>query len=279
MRVARFLDDKGVVSYGIEGNGAITYATGCPFAGTLKDTGKKAVVVKLLAPVDCSTLYCIGLNYKKHADELGLPYPQNPIVFTKAASTVTGHGAEVVKPRITEKLDYEVELAVVIGKTCKDVSESDALNYVVGYTVANDLSTRDWQKQLELSGGQWTFSKNFDGFAPLGPVLVTADEMPNPNDVGLKTWVNGELKQDSRTSDFIFNIQKCISFLSIGNTLAAGTVILTGTPFGVAEGGKPPRFMQPGDVVVCEIEGIGKLENKIVADHSTVQAFFAPSKL
>mmetsp|Transcript_30276 Transcript_30276/g.78210 ORF Transcript_30276/g.78210 Transcript_30276/m.78210 type:complete len:282 (-) Transcript_30276:55-900(-) len=278
MRIVRFVDDQGVTSYGVEANSAVNYAEGCPYAGTLKDTGKAAKVSKLLSPVDCTTMFCIGLNYRKHADELGLPYPKNPIVFTKVRGCVTGPGADVVKPRIVNKMDWEVELAVVIGKDCKDVSEADALKYVLGYTVANDLSTRDWQKQPELAGGQWTYSKNFDGFAPLGPALVTADEISDPNSLALKTWINGELMQDSATSDFIFNVQQCISFLSIGNTLPAGTVILTGTPFGVGEGLKPPRFLAPGDDMVCEVEGIGRLQNKVVADPSDVKCYHNPSE-
>lgn len=271
---ARFQDASGSVSYGIEhGDGSVTYATGDPFAGSLKDTGKAAVVQKLLSPVVPPIIVCIGLNYRKHADELKLPYPKNPVVFLKPATCACGHSDPVVKPRITEKLDYEVELAIVIGKDCKDVTVDSALDYVLGYTCANDVSSRDWQKDPPLAGGQWTRSKIFDNFAPLGPVLVTKDEIADPNNLRVQCHVNGKTMQDSNTNDLIFNVQQIISFLSIGSTLPAGTVILTGTPAGVAEGRTPQPWLQPGDVCVVEVEKIGKLQNPIVADPSSTKSF------
>lgn len=280
VRFGRFQDASGTESYGISHpDGSFTYAEGCPFASTLKDTGKKASVTRCLAPVEPADIICIGLNYRKHADELKLPYPKNPVVFLKPATCATGHGAEVVKPRITEKMDYEVELAVIIGRPCKDVAPEAALDYVLGYTCANDLSTRDWQKVPELAGSQWCRSKMFDGFAPLGPVVATKDEIKEPGALRIQTWLNGKQVQDSNTSDLIFSVQQCISFLSIGTTLRPGTVILTGTPFGVAEGRNPQPWLQPGDHVAVEVEGIGRLENRIVADPSTVVGFHVPSKL
>lgn len=180
VKFLRFADTAGSVSYGIyHENGIVTVAEGTPYTG-LHDTGRPGDVHRYLSPIDPAMIICIGLNYRNHADELKMAYPVNPVVFMKPPSSVTGHMAEVVKPRLTEKLDYEVELAVVIGKACKDVTESDALEYVLGYTVANDLSTRDWQKIPELCGGQWCRSKGFDGFSPLGPVLVTKEVCPNP---------------------------------------------------------------------------------------------------
>lgn len=280
VRFARFEDEKGVVSYGIEqGDGSFTYAEGCPLAGSLKDTHCKAVVQRYLAPVAPADIICIGLNYRSHADELKLPYPKNPVVFMKPWACAAGHGAEVVKPRITEKMDYEVELAVVIGKECKDVTPEAALDYVLGYTCANDLSTRDWQKQPELAGSQWCRSKSFDNFAPLGPVLATKDEIPDPHVLRVQTFVNGRQMQDANTNDLIFNVPQIISFLSIGSTLRPGTVILTGTPFGVAEGRNPPPYLQPGDKVAVEVEKIGRLENSIVADESSVQGFHHKSRM
>jgi 2-keto-4-pentenoate hydratase/2-oxohepta-3-ene-1,7-dioic acid hydratase in catechol pathway len=280
VRIARFQDQTGAVCTGVaHGDGSFTYAQGNMFDGSFKDTGKAATVSKLLAPVEPPVVVCIGLNYKKHADELGLPYPKNPVVFLKPPNTVTGHGTPIAKPRITEKMDYEVELAVVIGKPCRDVSVDDALNYVLGYTCANDVSTRDWQKVPELSGSQWTRSKIFDNFCPLGPVLVTADEIPNPNNLQVKCFVNGEKMQDSSTSDLIFNIQQVVSFCSIGTTLAPGTVIITGTPAGVAEGRSPQPWLKPGDHCVVEIEKIGRLENPIVADPAATDCFHVKSKL
>lgn len=281
VRLARFEDQHGTVSYGIEhADKSINVAEGCPYAGTLKDTGRKANVKRRLAPVEPSAVICIGLNYGGHAKELGLPFPANPVVFTKPRGSAVGHGAEVVKPRDTVKLDYEVELAVVIGKACKDVTVDQALNYVLGYTCANDLSTRDWQKVPELAGGQWCRSKGFDGFSPLGPVLVTTEEIPNPNNLKLRSYVNGDKRQDSTTSDFIFNVQQCISFLSNGCTLEPGTVIMTGTPAGVAEGMPGQPYLKAGDKVVVEIDPIGALETTIVADKSTVKCYVnMPSKL
>jgi len=280
VRFGRFLDASGTVSYGIQQpDGSFNYAEGCPFASTLKDTGKKATATRFLPPVQPVEIICIGLNYRKHADELKLPYPKNPVVFLKPVTTVTGHGAEVVKPRVTQKMDYEVELAVIIGRPCKDVTPEKALDYVLGYTCANDISTRDWQKVPELAGSQWCRSKMFDGFAPLGPVAATKDELPDPGNLRVHTWLNGEQVQDSSTSDLIFSVQQCISFLSIGTTLQPGTVILTGTPAGVAEGRSPQPWLQPGDRVAVEVEGVGRLENTIVADPSLAACFHVPSKL
>mmetsp|Transcript_32870 Transcript_32870/g.86816 ORF Transcript_32870/g.86816 Transcript_32870/m.86816 type:complete len:281 (+) Transcript_32870:78-920(+) len=279
VRVARFEDAAGVATYGIaHGDGSITVAEGCPYKG-LKDTGRKASVTSWLPPIPPTSVICIGLNYSKHADELKLPYPKNPVIFWKPPSSAAGHGARVAKPRATEKMDYEVELAVVIGKRCKDVTPDQAMDYVLGYTVANDLSTRDWQKVPELSGGQWCRSKGFDGFSPLGPVLVTKEDIPDPHNLALKSYVNGELRQDSSTSDLIFKIPEIISFLSYGCTLMPGTVIMTGTPAGVAEGMKGQPWLKPGDKVVTEIEKIGALEIDIVADPSTVKCYANVAKL
>eukprot|EP00930_Biecheleria_cincta_P031140 TRINITY_DN21605_c0_g2_i1.p1 TRINITY_DN21605_c0_g2~~TRINITY_DN21605_c0_g2_i1.p1 ORF type:complete len:288 (+),score=50.94 TRINITY_DN21605_c0_g2_i1:63-926(+) len=286
VRFGRFQDSAGVTSYCIaHASGSATIAEGCPYEGTLKDTGRPADVKQWCAPIQPSSVVCIGLNYKGHADELGLPYPKNPVVFTKPPSSAAGHMAKVVKPRIAEKMDYEVELVIVIGRECKDVTADQALDYVLGYTVANDLSTRDWQKAPELGGGQWCRSKGFDGFSPLGPVLVTKDEIPNPNKLQLRTFVNGEKRQDSNTDDLIFNVQQIISFLSCGSTLLPGTVIMTGTPAGVAEGKnvqpKPGMsWLKPGDKVVMEIEKIGALEIEVVKDPSSSNCFAVlPSKL
>jgi len=274
VRICRFEDEKGQVSYGIDhADGSVTYATGDPFSGTLANTGTKAVVKQQLSPVSPPAIICIGLNYRAHADELKLPHPTNPVVFMKPPTCAVGNGSKVAKPRISEKMDYEVELAIVIGKPCKDVAPEEALDYVLGYTCANDLSTRDWQKVQSFAGSQWCRSKGFDGFAPLGPVIVTSDEIPDPNALRVQTFVNGKTMQDSSTKDFIFNVQQVISFLSIGSTLVPGTVILTGTPFGVAEGRTPQPWLQPGDKVVVEVEKIGKLSVDIVADPSSAKCY------
>lgn len=280
VRFARIADPSGKLSYALQqGDGSFNIAEGCPFAGDLRDTGRKAEVAHMVSPIHPADIVCIGLNYRKHADELKLPYPTNPVVFMKPVASVAGHGAKVVKPRISEKMDYEVELAVVIGKSCKDVTVDEALDYVLGYTVANDLSTRDWQKVPSLAGSQWCRSKGFDGFAPLGPVLVTRDEISDPNNLVVRSAVNGEKRQDSNTSDLIFNVQQIVSFLSAGCTLVPGTVIMTGTPAGVAEGMKDQPWLKPGDKVVTEVEGIGALEIEIVADPSSTTCFSDMSKL
>lgn len=279
VRIARFEDASGNEAYGLAHcDGSVTVAEGCPYKG-LTDTGKKASVRAWLSPIDPYAVICIGLNYSKHADELKLPYPKNPVIFWKPSNSAAGHGAKVVKPRATEKMDYEVELAVVIGKKCKDVTPEQALDYVLGYTVANDLSTRDWQKLPELAGGQWCRSKGFDGFSPLGPVLVTKEEIPDPHNLFLRSSVNGEKRQDSSTSDLIFKIPEIISFLSNGCTLMPGTVIMTGTPAGVAEGMKNQPWLKPGDKVVTEIEKIGALEVDIVADPSAAKCYVNMAKL
>jgi len=279
VKFLRFADKSGAVQYGISHtSGAITVAEGSPYSG-LRDTGKPADVATYLSPVDPTMVICIGLNYRKHADELKLPYPVNPVVFMKPPSSATGHMAKVAKPRLTQRLDYEVELAVVIGKPCKDVTEGEALDYVLGYTVANDLSTRDWQKVPELSGSQWCRSKGFDGFSPLGPVLVTREDLADPNNIGLRSFVNGEKRQDSSTSDLIFTVQQVVSFLSAGCTLTPGTVIMTGTPAGVAEGMPGQPWLKAGDKVVVEIDHIGALEVEIVPDTSTASCYANMAKL
>jgi 2-keto-4-pentenoate hydratase/2-oxohepta-3-ene-1,7-dioic acid hydratase in catechol pathway len=200
-------------------------------------------------------IICIGLNYAAHAAEGGMEVPQEPVVFFKATSAITGPNDGIVIPKESEQTDWEVELAVVIGKTCRHVSEEQAMDYVLGFCVHNDWSERDWQ--LHRSG-QWVKGKSADTFAPLGPFLATPDEIPNPNELKLWLTVNGEKLQDSSTNDFIFNVQQVIAHLSAFMTLEAGDVISTGTPAGVGLGLKPPRYLKPGDVVELGIEGLGQ---------------------
>ncbi|GIN56848.1 2-hydroxyhepta-2,4-diene-1,7-dioate isomerase [Lederbergia ruris] len=209
-------------------------------------------------------IICVGLNYRKHADETNAPYPEFPILFNKFDNTLTGHNSEIPVPKVTEKLDYEVELAIVIGKKAKNVNEADALDYVFGYSTANDLSARD----LQMRTPQWMLGKIGDKFSPMGPYLVTADEVGDPNDLKLKTTVNGEVKQDSNTSDMIFNCAEIVSYISQYLTLEPGDVILTGTPEGVVLGlpEDQQRYIQPGDVITCEIEKLGALTNYYVEE-------------
>jgi 2-keto-4-pentenoate hydratase/2-oxohepta-3-ene-1,7-dioic acid hydratase in catechol pathway len=234
--------------------------------GKFSDTGEVAQVAKRLAPVEPRDIICIGLNYRKHAAEGNQPIPDHPIVFMKNSGALQHPDEPIVLPRIlkSEAVDYECELAVVIGKPCHNVSRNDALQYVLGYTCANDVSARDWQ--LKYGGSQWCRGKMFATFCPLGPCLVTTDEIPDPNQLGIRTILNGQTMQDWNTNDMIFDVPTLIEFLSGSTKLAAGTVILTGTPHGVGGARKPPVFLQPGDTVTIEIDGIGSLTNPVVAE-------------
>ncbi len=209
-------------------------------------------------------LICVGLNYRKHAEETKAAIPEYPILFNKFNNTLTGHKCDVALPKVSEQVDYEVELAVVIGKTAKYVSKENALDYVFGYCAVNDLSARD----LQLRTPQWLLGKSCDGFSPLGPYLVTADEVGNPNELALSTKVNGEVRQSSNTSDMIFHVDEIVSYISQHMTLTPGDVILTGTPEGVVLGlPKEQRvYLKAGDVVEIEIEKLGKLVNRMVAE-------------
>jgi len=268
--ICRFEDEKGHTLWGqpcahdVQGlpTQAQLLATQDPYGDmALSDT--RVAVVKLLAPVVPVNIICIGLNYRKHAEECNMPVPKNPVVFHKAVSTLQHPLEPIELPRIESKVDWEVELGVVIGTRCKDVSVEDALGCVAGYTVGNDVSGREWQ--LDKGGGQWCFGKSFDTFTPLGPVLVTPAAIPDPQQLQVKTTIDGELMQDSHTSDMVFSVAEIIAFLSQGTTLLPGTVILTGTPFGVGVGLKPQRWLKAGEAVTVEIEGIGKLTNPVQA--------------
>jgi 2-keto-4-pentenoate hydratase/2-oxohepta-3-ene-1,7-dioic acid hydratase in catechol pathway len=226
-------------------------------------TDRPAEVRKVLAPVAPPTVLCIGLNYRRHAQEGNAAIPQYPVVFMKAVTAVQNPGDPILLPRglPSDEVDYEAELAVVIGKRCKNVPRDRALEYVLGYTCGNDVSARDWQGRK--GGSQWCRGKTFDTFAPLGPCLVTADEIPNPNTLPIRTVINGEVLQDWNTDDMIFDVATLIEFLSGGTTLLPGTVILTGTPHGVGFARKPPRWLRPGDQVSIEIGGVGTLTNPV----------------
>jgi len=226
-------------------------------------TDEPADIAKLLAPVDPTAILCVGLNYKEHAEEAGMDVGDNPVLFVKGINAVQNPDDPIVVPRFleSEEVDYECELAVVIKKSCKNVSREDALEYVLGYTCSNDVSARDWQ--LKKGGGQWCRGKFFDTFGPLGPCLVTTDEITDPGNLNIRTILNGNVVQDSNTSDMEFDVARIIEFLSGSTTLLPGTVILTGTPPGVGMSQDPPRWLKEGDVVTIEIEGIGKLTNPV----------------
>lgn len=266
MKLIRYRDPEGSIHYGDQTSETTTERlAGDPFSD-LVATGETARVSKILAPIVPPVILCIGLNYKHHAAESGMPLPERPILFVKGPNALQNPGDPIEIPThlASDEVDYECELAVVIGKPCKNVSRSNALDYVLGYTCANDVSARDWQ--LKKGGGQWCRGKFFDTFAPLGPVLVTADEIKDPNVLGIKTILNGETVQDWNTSDMIFNVASIIEFLSGSTTLLPGTVILTGTPHGVGMAAKPPRWLKPGDSVSIEIEGIGRLTNPVTLE-------------
>lgn len=207
-------------------------------------------------------IICIGLNYRKHAAESGMAVPTEPVVFFKATSSIIGPNDTIVIPKNSEKTDWEVELAVVIGKRANYVSEEEALDHVAGYVLHNDVSERAFQLEM---GGQWVKGKSCDTFAPLGPYLVTKDEVADPNNLNLWLTLNGKKLQDGNTNDFIFNVQEVISYLSQFMSLMPGDIISTGTPEGVGFGFKPPFYLKSGDVVELGIEGLGSSRQEVKA--------------
>jgi 2-keto-4-pentenoate hydratase/2-oxohepta-3-ene-1,7-dioic acid hydratase in catechol pathway len=229
------------------------------FAGA----GKVADMAKVLAPVAPPAIFCTGLNYRKHAEETSARLPKFPILFMKSPSAVQNPGDPIRIPTrlASHEVDYECELAIVIGRVAKNVSRGDAMDFVAGFTCANDVSARDWQ--VRFGGSQWCRGKTFDTFAPMGPCLVTPDEISNPNALAIRTVLNGVTMQEDNTSDMIFDVPALIEFYSGSTTLLPGTVILTGTPSGVGMARKPPVWLKPGDVVTVEIEKIGSLTNPV----------------
>ncbi len=216
-----------------------------------------------------SKIVCVGLNYAKHAAESGAAPPKEPVIFLKANSCIVGPNDEVTIPKGSVKTDWEVELAVVIGKRASYVSEAEAMNYVAGYCLHNDYSEREYQLER---GGTWDKGKNCDTFAPIGPFVATKDEIPDPHNLRLWLKVNGEMRQDSFTSDLIFNIPTVISYISHFMSLLPGDLITTGTPSGVGLGMKPPTFLKPGDVVELGVEGLGTSRQKLVAYQAAAAA-------
>ena len=267
MKLIRFLDSTGRAQYGSEQpDGSVRRIEGDIY-GSYQVTDECTTVAKLLAPIVPAQILCIGLNYRLHAAETKARIPERPILFLKGINTVQhpGDPIEIPQQLPSDEVDYEGELAVVIGKVAKNVSRARALDYVLGYTCANDVSARDFQ--IRYGSGQWCRGKTFDTFAPLGPRLVTADEIPDPNVLAISTTLNGQRVQDSRTSDMIFDVPALIEYLSGSTTLVPGTVILTGTPQGVGMATKPlPRWLRPGDTVSVEIEKIGTLTNPVALE-------------
>ena len=262
MKIIRFQDSAGDVHYGEWVDEASARLIEGTIFETYRVTDRIVRIGKLLAPVEPRSILCIGLNYRQHAEETGARLPEYPVLFIKAVNALTHPGDRIVIPKIAPgQVDYECELAVVIGKPGKNIERHQALDHVLGYTCANDVSARRWQK--EGGGKQWCRGKSFDTFCPLGPCLVTPDEIPDPNTLKIKTMLNDKIMQDSTTADMIFDVPALVSFLSEGTTLLPGTVILTGTPQGVGFARNPPVFLKGGDKVTIEIEGIGALVNSV----------------
>ena len=206
---------------------------------------------------------CIGLNYKDHAEETGMAFPDEPVCFSKFSTSVTGPDQPIRIPAIAKEVDYEAELVAVIGKTCRNATQANALDYIAGYMNGHDVSARDWQ--IGRPGGQWLLGKTADTFAPTGPYLVTSDEIDDANNLPIKLTLNGEVMQNSCTDKFIFTIEEVIEFVSQFMTLEPGDIIFTGTPPGVGMARKPPVYMKPGDQVDVEIQGLGLLHNTVEA--------------
>lgn len=217
--------------------------------------------VRLAAPIsNPSKIVAVGLNYWDHCRENKVPPPEKPILFAKFTSAIIGPGEAITwDPQVTQKVDYEAELAFVVGREAKNVSAQEAEQYIFGYTICNDVSARD----LQLSEGQWVRSKSLDTFCPLGPEIVTVDEIPDPQNLAIRCLVNGRALQDSNTREMIFSVRDLFAFISRGIRLFPGDIVSTGTPHGVGHFYKPPVYLQSGDTVVCEVEGIGRLENPI----------------
>jgi len=272
MGFIRFEDEEGRVRYGLDKDvvrdgvtaGQVDLLKGDPYSG-LEITGEKAGLARLLAPIVPTNILCIGRNYVDHIKEFDRDIPEYPILFFKNTASINDPGAPIRIPKCQMKgpeVDFEGELAAVIGKPARDVSEEEALNYLLGYTVSNDISARRWQ--ILGGGGQWCRGKGFDTFCPLGPSLLMADELGDPQKLHIQTRLNGEVMQDSNTSHMIHSVASLIAFLSQDTTLVPGTVILTGTPSGVGSARNPRIFLKDGDVIEVEIEKIGVLRNPVV---------------
>ncbi|KAF9894107.1 hypothetical protein FE257_009080 [Aspergillus nanangensis] len=285
-RLIRFRDAAGTVRFGepIIGNDDVSLLDESVAKGSLQarclegsdifslaPTSETVTVSELLAPLspsDVPIIKCVGLNYMKHIQEGGRTPPPYPSIFIKPRGAVASYNEDIPIPTLaqTDQLDYEGELCIVIGKTGKDIPASEALNYVAGFVAANDVSARKWQRDPKFAGGvpQWCFSKGFDKFAPLSPMIVSPRVVGNAASLRLQTLVNGEVRQDTNTSDLLFKTEALVAFISQGTTLEAGTVIMTGTPAGVAMGMKEPLWLKDGDVVEVKIEKLGSVKNRMV---------------
>ena len=262
MKIIRHLTARGPAYAALQDDGTAREIVGDILA-EFRVTDHVVTLGHRLAPVEPRCVIGVGLNYAKHAAEGGKPAPQWPMWFMKLPGAVQHPDSPIELPRHqpTLQADYEAELAIVIGRTARNLTKAEAPNYILGYTCANDVSARDWQRTF--GGGQFCHAKSFDTFCPLGPVLVTPDELPNPNALRIRSILNGNVMQDSSTADMIFDVPTLIEFLTADKTLPAGTVILTGTPEGVGFARTPPVWLKAGDTISVEIEQIGLLTNPV----------------
>ena len=263
MRIVRVLTDTGIITWAEENPDGVLRRIAGSLWESFDVTDEVVVAEQLLAPVRPPVIIGIAQNYRAHAQEMGSPLPVRPVFFMKTPTSVQDPGKPIHLPRTlrSDKVDYEAELAIVIGRTCRNATPEDTLDFVLGYTIGNDVSARDWQK--EWGGGQFWRGKTFDTFCPLGPAVVTRDVLGEARNLRIRSEVNGESRQNSSTSDMVFDVATLVSFVSGSTTLPAGTVILAGTPAGVGSGFNPPRFLAAGDTVTVEIEGIGRLSNPV----------------
>jgi 2-keto-4-pentenoate hydratase/2-oxohepta-3-ene-1,7-dioic acid hydratase in catechol pathway len=268
MKFARIIDRAGEVILTVQGaDGALYRCEGASLVdpASVRVTNEPVNVKRFLSPVDPRALVCVAASYRKHIEECNLTEQPEPVIFMKNPAAAQGHECPIVIPAVCgDEVDYEGELAVILSQDCHNVTQQQALERIAGYTVINDVSARIWQ--LERGGGQWVRGKSFNTFAPMGPFLVTPDEVGNPDDLKIKTVLNGETVQESSTKYMIRGIAELISFLSQGTTLLAGTVILTGTPEGVGWFRQPRKLLRPGSTISVEIEKVGILTNPVVAE-------------
>ncbi len=256
MKLFRVIDERSQVTYAWQKDEQFFRIDG-DILGEFSPTDQPVRPARILAPLQPPMIFAIGLNYRAHAIETNKPIPDAPVVFAKSVTSINHPGDPILLPKAGPTcVDYECELAIVIGRTARDVPADRAGEYILGYTIANDVSARDWQQRL----GQWVRAKSFDTFCPLGPCI---DTQIDPSDLHLTTHVNGEIRQDSRTSDLIFDVPHLIEFLSSDLTLLPGTLILTGTPSGVGVARQPQVFLRPGDEVICRIGGLGELRSPV----------------
>ncbi len=267
MKIVRFIDEEGQERLGCDPrDGGAELLRGEMF-GALTPTGQRASIQRLLAPIKPPNIYGIGLNYREHVRQFGAEMPELPVMFMKPTTSIANPGEAILVPKCCTngpEVDYECELVAVIGRTARDIPVERALDYVFGYTAANEVSARKWAKLSRTRG------KCFDRFCPLGPAVVTSDEITDPQDLALSTVLNGTVMQEGNTADMIFSVAELVSFVSQDTTLLPGTVILTGTPPGAGFARTPPVFLQPGDEVHVEIERIGRLTSPVSADEAAV---------